>query len=140
MSEGKRDETGDLILYESNPSMWRQAPFTFLFFLALIPFFGLGILLLAIWWVQTLATELTLTENVITLRLGIFSKRLNQIRLGDVREISIDQTWFQRIMNSGRIEISSAATSDEADIAVTGMPDPERVRLIINKHRRASDE
>jgi uncharacterized membrane protein YdbT with pleckstrin-like domain len=140
MSEGRRDETGDLILYESNPSMWRQAPFTFFFFLLLIPFFGLGILLLAIWWVQTLATELTLTENVITLRRGIFSKRLNQIRLGDVREILIDQTWFQRIMNSGRIEISSAATSDEADIVVTGMPDPERVRMIINKHRRASNE
>jgi uncharacterized membrane protein YdbT with pleckstrin-like domain len=140
MSEGKRDETGDLILYESNPSMWRQAPFTFLVFLLLIPFFGLGILLLAIWWIQTLATELTLTENVITLRRGIFSKRLNQIRVGDVREIFIAQTWFQRIMNSGRIEISSAATSDEADIIVSGMPEPERVRLIINKHRRASNE
>ena len=140
MSQGKRDETGDLILYDSNPSMWRQAPFTFAFFVLLIPVFGLGVILLAVWWVQTLATELTLTENVITLRRGILSKSVNQIRLADVREILVEQTWFQRIMNAGRIEISSAATSDEADIVVTGMPDPEQVRIIINRHRKASNE
>lgn len=140
MSHEKRDETGDLVLYDSNPSMWRQAPFTFSLFVLLIPVFGLGIILLAIWWVQTLGTELSITENTISLRKGILSKRVNQIRVADVREVYIEQTWFQRIMNAGRIEISSAATSTEADIVVSGMPDPEKVRLIINQHRKSSNE
>lgn len=59
------------ILYEAHPSMFRNHPIYFVLCVLLIAAFGLGLILLLIWWVQSLGTTLTVTNEQTTLRKGI---------------------------------------------------------------------
>ena len=42
--------TDQKLRLEVSPPMFRNAPFTFIFYLILIPVFGLGIILLLVWF------------------------------------------------------------------------------------------
>lgn len=100
------DET---ILYEAHPSMFRNHPFYFVLCVLLIAAFGIGLILLLIWWIQSLGTTLTITNEQTTLRKGILSKYTNDVFHSNVRNIQVRQTVFQRIFNVGWIGISSMA-------------------------------
>ena len=45
------------VIYDAHPAMFRAHPFWFLGYIILIPAFGLGIVLLLYWYVQTRADE-----------------------------------------------------------------------------------
>jgi len=49
--------------------------------------------------------------------------------------VQLDQTFFQRIFDVGKIGISSAGQAD-LEISVTGIPQPERVKDLIDRYRR----
>ena len=96
------------VLYEAHPSMFRNHPFYFMLCLVLIAAYGLGLILLLIWWIKSLGTTLTVTNDQTTLRKGILSKFTNDVFHSNVRNIQVRQTFFQRILNVGWIGISSA--------------------------------
>ena len=54
----------------------------------------------------------------------------------NVRNIQVRQSFLQRMFNVGWIGISSAGQSG-VEIEVNGIPDPERVKEIIDEHRNA---
>ena len=122
------------ILYEDHPAMFRNHPIWFIICVVLIAAFGLGLILLAYWYVQTLGTTLTVTNDQTTLRKGILSKYTNDVFHENVRNIQVRQSFFQRMMGVGWIGISSAGQS-EIEIAVNGIPNPHRVKEIIDEHR-----
>ena len=126
------DET---ILYEAHPSMFRNHPFYFVFCVLLIAAFGIGLILLLIWWIQSLGTTLPITNEQTTLRKGILSKYTNDVFHSNVRNIQVRQTVFQRIFNVGWIGISSAG-QDGLEIEINGIPDPEAVKQLIDNHRQ----
>ncbi|MBE9561446.1 MAG: PH domain-containing protein [Proteobacteria bacterium] len=145
-------------LYDSSPAMFRNSPFWFvidfiipivswgsLFFWwsqvhqfwfllgVVVPIFGLGSLFF--WWLQVVNTRLTVSNERVGFRRGILSKNIREVFLSDIRSVEIDQTIIQRIMGTGRVEISSAASSD-AEIIIDGIPDAYEVKKIIDEHRR----
>jgi len=122
------------ILYEAHPAMFRNNPVWFVI-CVLLCVVVVGIVLLVIWYLQTLATTLIVTNEQTTLRKGLLSKSTNDVFHENVRNIIVRQTFFQRLMGVGYIGISSAGQSD-LEIEVNGIPDPERVREIIDDHRR----
>ena len=122
------------VLYESHPSMFRNHPVLFIFCIILIAAFGLGLVLLLIWWIQTLGTTLTVTNEQTTLRKGILSKYTNDVFHENVRNIQIRQSFLQRILSVGWIGISSAGQSG-VEIEVNGIPDPDRIKEIIDEQR-----
>ena len=124
----------DVILYESHPSMFRNHPILFIVCVLLIAAFGLGLVLLLVWWIQTLGTTLTVTNDQTTLRRGILSKYTNDVFHENVRNIQVRQSFLQRILNVGWVGISSAGQSG-VEIEVDGIPDPEMVKQIIDDHR-----
>lgn len=127
-------EPEEVVLYESHPSMFRNHPFYFVLCVLLIAAFGLGLVLLLGWWIQTLGTTLTVTNEQTTLRKGILSKETTDVFHSNVRNIQVRQTALQRIMNVGQIGISSAGQAG-VEIEVAGIPDPDRVKQIIDDHR-----
>ena len=122
------------ILYEAHPLMFRDRPihFVVVFVLSLV-LIGLPILL--VWWLRCKAAKLTVTTERICMRKGVLSKYTNEVYHSDVRNIQVHQSLFQRMLNTGSIGISSAGQAG-VEISFSGLPDPERVRQIIDAQRR----
>ncbi len=122
-------------LYEAHPSMFRNHPFWFVASIVLIAAFGLGLLILLSWWLQTRGTKLTVTNERITLRRGILSKHTNDVYHANIRNVQISQGLIQRIFDVGTIGIATAGLGG-VEIAVQGIPSPHRVKDIIDQYRR----
>ena len=122
------------ILYEAHPAMFRSHPVSFVIAILLIAAFGIGLIVLLVWWLNCLGTHLTVTNKRIKLRQGILSKNTNEVWHTDVRNIQLRQGIMQRVFGVGRIMISSAGQSD-VEIDVDGLPDPEKIQEIIDAHR-----
>jgi len=123
------------VLYEEHPAMFRNHPFLFILSVILIAAFGLGLIILLIWWLQTLGTKLTVTNERITLRKGILSKYTNEVFHTDIRNVQLDQSFFQRVFDVGTIAISTSG-QEGIEISVQGIPHPQMVRDLIDEHRR----
>jgi uncharacterized membrane protein YdbT with pleckstrin-like domain len=93
-----------------------------------------GIMILFVWWLKCKAMELTVTNRRTELRKGILSKSTSEVWHSNVRNIQIDQSFFQRVFGVGTIGISSAGQSG-IEIQVAGLRDPEQVRSLIDQHR-----
>ncbi|MGK7874069.1 MAG: PH domain-containing protein [Xenococcaceae cyanobacterium] len=120
-------------LYKSHPVMFRNNPLGFLIAIILITC-GLGVLILLFWWLDVAQTTLIVTDRRTILRKGIFSRYINEIFHSDVKNIQLRQTLCQRVFNVGNIGISTAGTSG-IEIQVNGIPNPEKVREIIDNYR-----
>jgi uncharacterized membrane protein YdbT with pleckstrin-like domain len=123
------------VLYEEHPAMFRNHPFLFILSIVLIAAFGLGLVILLVWWLQTLGTKLTVTNERITLRKGILSKFTNEVFHTDIRNVQLDQSFFQRLFDVGTIAISTSG-QEGIEISVQGIPHPQQVRDLIDEHRR----
>jgi uncharacterized membrane protein YdbT with pleckstrin-like domain len=128
------DFDSEVVLYSAHPSMFRNRPASYILCLLLVPAFGIGFLILLVWWLHCQGTTLTVSNRRTVLRTGILSKRLSDIRNSDVRNIQLSQSFFQRMLGVGSVGISSSGQS-EIEIAVAGIPDPELVRGLLNQHR-----
>ncbi len=126
----------EVVLYETHPAMFQNHPVYFVFCLLLIVALGLGLVLLLVWWIQVLGTTLTVTNEQTTLRRGILSKYTNDVFHSNVRNIQVRQSFLQRIFNVGWVGISSAGQAG-LEIEVSGIPDPHKVKDLIDDHRES---
>ena len=94
-----------------------------------------GFFLFFFWWLKCKGTTLTVTSDRTRLRKGILSKSVTEVWHRDVRNVQLNQSFFQRIFGVGTIGVSSAG-QNEIEIKVAGIPDPERVKTLIDKYRR----
>jgi uncharacterized membrane protein YdbT with pleckstrin-like domain len=121
------------VLYDTSPSMFRNRPLLFL--IGLIT--GVGIILILLpWWLMASNIRLTVTNERVTFKTGILAKKIREIFLSDIRSIEINQTFQQRIFNTGKVEISSAAATADAEISISGIPNPYEVKRLIDEYRR----
>jgi uncharacterized membrane protein YdbT with pleckstrin-like domain len=127
----------ETVLYHSHPAMFKNRPFAFILCL-ILSLAGVGLIIFLIWWIKTRGTDLTVTNERVSLRKGILSKFTNDVYLTDVRNVQIYQTFGQRIFGVGSVAISSAG-NEGIEIQVTGLPDPDKIKSIIDTHRRDRD-
>jgi hypothetical protein len=124
-------------LYKAHPSMFRNKPVGFCVCLLLIPAFGLGLILLFFWWLDTLGTTLTITDSRSILRKGLLSKFTTEIFHDDIRNVQLRQTFRERMFNVGSLGISSAGQSG-IEIVADGIPAPNKVKdLLYTARQRA---
>jgi hypothetical protein len=149
---------GEELLLHVRPAMFRARPLTFsgLFLLAAAGIVGgiyllwtsqttwgivalvaslLGVGPLAVWKVYTMGSSLEITNKRTVWYRGLLSKATNEVRHNDVKNFQVDQTFLNRILGIGTIGISSAG-QDEIEIRVKDIPNPYRVRDLINQHRK----
>jgi len=128
--------TEEKILFEGHPAMFRNDPIGFLLSVVLCVV-GVGLVILLVWWLSCRTTTLTVTNERTTLRRGIMSKSLNEVWHRDVRNVQLYKSFFQRIFGVGSIGISSAGQSG-IEVSVRGIRNPEGVKDIIDRYRRAN--
>ncbi len=121
------------MLFRANPAMFRNKPILFILCLLLIPLgFGLGLLILIIWFLGCKASSLTVTSKRTVFRHGLLSKQTNEVRHQDIRNIQVSQSFLQRIFNVGTVSLSSAGQS-EMEIIAAGIPGPQKVADLIRQ-------
>lgn len=118
-------------IYKAHPAMFRAHPFWFILFVLLIAAVGLGLLILIFWYIKTKATALTVTDHELLYEKGILSKERLAVSLRHVRSVQVNQSFINRILGVGTVEISTAG--DEPEFTVADLPDPHQVRQAISR-------
>ena len=124
-------------VYVDSPSMFRNHPIGFVVSL-LLCLVVVGIPILIVWYLRARATELTVTNKRTRLHRGWLSRSITEVWHRDVRNVQLDQTFIQRMFDTGRIGISSAAQSG-IEIDVTGMRGPDKIKDLIDGYRATAD-
>lgn len=114
--------------------MFKNNPFGFILSLLLIPVFGVGLLILLWWYLQCKGSKLTVKEHDLMFEKGLLSKERAEVSISSVRTVRITQSFFNRIFGVGRIAIYTAG--DDPEFVAKGMPDPNRVRELINARQK----
>lgn len=109
--------------------MFRNHPVGFVLALFLIPVFGIGIVVLLLWYLQSKATKLVITDAEILLERGLLSKERIEVNMASVRSTLVYQSFVNRLMGVGSVKVYTAG--DAPEIMVNGMPDPNRIRDLI---------
>lgn len=129
VESGAGTENGGEVLYEAHPSMLRTSPFLFVLSILLIAAFGLGILILLVWFVRTRMDHIMITRSHVVWTHGLLSKSSVEFDIGAVRTVRVNQSLLQRLLDSGDVAIFTAG--DNAEITVPGLPHPARVRELL---------
>lgn len=124
------------IMYQSHPAMFKARPLLFILFVLLTGVFLIGLIPLAIWWVRSRTITLTVTGRCTRLQTGLLSPVFKELRHWDVRYVEVSQGFLQRLMNVGTVTVSSGAQAD-AEIVARAMPDPMKVKDLIDAARPA---
>ncbi|QDS86331.1 Bacterial membrane flanked domain protein [Rosistilla ulvae] len=101
---------------------------------------GCGIVLLVIagvvgfWMLVSRFTTLTVTDDRTIYQEGIISRATSEVQHNDVRNIQLDQTFMQRLLNIGGVGISSSG-QDDLEVVARGLPHPERIIRLIRENQ-----
>jgi uncharacterized membrane protein YdbT with pleckstrin-like domain len=113
------------VIYEAHPAMFRAHPFWFILAVLLIAAFGAGILILLVWYIKTRATTVTVTDSDLLYEKGILSKNRTSVSLRHIRSVNVMQTFVNRLLGVGTIQISTAG--DLPEFTIVDMPDPHLI-------------
>lgn len=115
--------------YSERPRMLRDNPIGFLLSVALIFVFGLGLLILLIWYIRCISDRLEVRGGKVTYSHGIFSKDRTDLNVASIRSVRVYQSLQQRIFKTGDVFIFTAG--DKPEITVKGLPNPQLVKRLL---------
>ena len=127
-----------MVIYDAHPAMFRAHPFWFLGYIILIPAFGLGIVLLLYWYIQTGQTRLTVSDSEIVYARGILRKARTEVSIKHIRSVNMTQGFLNRLLGVGTIQVFTAG--DQPEFTVPGIPLPGTVREAISKAKDQQDD
>lgn len=89
---------------------------------------------LAVWKLKTLSAALEITNKRTVLRRGLLSKATSEVVHDNIRNVQVTQTFWQRLWSVGTLGLSSSG-QDGIEIEIGDIPNPERVRKVIDAYR-----
>jgi len=90
--------------------------------------------MLIIWRIKTMNARFIVTNKRTVERRGLFSKYTTEVVHDNIRNIEIDQTFWQRIWGVGDIGIASSG-HEGIEIKMEDLARPYKVREIIDRYR-----
>ncbi len=115
-------------MYAESPKMFRSNPIGFILAVALVAV-GVGLLILAWWYLDCRTTKLRADARTVTLEHGILSKERIELDIDNIRAVKVYQSLFNRMFGVGRISVFTAG--DVPEIAIKGMPEPYRFSELV---------
>jgi uncharacterized membrane protein YdbT with pleckstrin-like domain len=120
-------------IYSEHPKMFKNHPILFVILLGSCVF-GVGFILLGVWYLKNKASKLTITNSEILYEEGLLSKSRSELSLNAVRTVNVKQTLANRMFGTGTVSIYTAGDSPE--IVAAGFPNPHRIRDAIKSHQQ----
>ncbi len=124
-------------LYSAHPAMFRANPVGFTIAVFLIFAFGIGVVILLYWFLQTMASKLTITDDELLYEKGLLSKERVDVNMDMVKTVKVKQSFMNRIFGVGDIEIYT--TGDIPEFVITAMPNPNEIRNLIKKKQHGDE-
>lgn len=121
-------------LYTTHPAMFRKHPVLFLLTMALVLAYGLGLVILFIWWIRVSCKTLIITNRRVIYKTGIFSKDETEIPHSQIGTIQIHKGFWESVFGVGTISIAATGTSG-FELTLPDMPDPGRIKHLIDANQ-----
>ena len=140
------------VLYEANPAIFKSHIFrTMISFLLIVGgvvsifsaeviievsavISGVGLINLLPLWLKAKGKKLTIRERDVQVTKGILSKSTNEVPLDSITNIRTEQSLIERILNVGKISISTSATSGK-EMVITEFSNPDLITNIIKENK-----
>ena len=91
----------------------------------------LGITILA-GFIKRVATVYTITDRRLNIKVGIIARKVQETRLQRVQNVNYNQGVYERVMQIGDVEFTTAGT-DESNFIFAGVAQPEQVVQNVEK-------
>ncbi|MCI4349387.1 MAG: PH domain-containing protein [Thermoplasmata archaeon] len=117
-------------IYDHLPAISGTGPGSYLlsFFLILTM---LSVLLLLIRYLQWISTVYAVTSTRVIIQKGIFSRDFDEIPVTQVRGVDVHQTFVQRVLRYGTIQVSSEGGHSLGNESWHGIPKPFDFQRVI---------
>jgi uncharacterized membrane protein YdbT with pleckstrin-like domain len=136
-------QSGEKVIYQGHPS-WRAILGFYLkgalvgaaagVIAALIKSVGLGVVTfvivlavtIVVGFIKRVATVYTITDRRLNIKVGIIARKVQETRLQRVQNVNYNQGVYERAMQIGDVEFTTAGT-DESNFVFAGVAQPEEV-------------
>lgn len=95
---------------------------------------GLALVVFLVWRVTKRAHRLTVTSRRVVMTKGLLSKHSVEMLHRTIQDIEISQSALDRVLKTGRVAIANASEDDD-QIVMENVPNPYRVREVIDAYR-----
>ncbi len=114
--------------------MYVDSPKQFWLFCSLIPVAGLGLVLLAIWWIDTQRKCLIIDDNKTIYREGLLFKNETYMEHHDVLSIFVSPIISIETGGTGTVKLNSKSNGLKS-ISISGIKNPIQIKQIIEQYR-----
>jgi membrane protein YdbS with pleckstrin-like domain len=104
---------------------------------ALLAVVVVGLFILLYVWIQIRSTRYRLTTQRLFVRRGLVAKHIEEVELYRVKDVTVDQSMWQRILRTGTVTVLSTDDSTP-ELPLRGVADPHALKEQIRMHYRAS--
>ena len=100
--------------------------------LAILTFVVIVAVTILVGFIKRVATIYTITDRRLNIKIGIVSRKVQETRLQRVQNVNYNQGVYERIMQIGDVEFTTAGT-DESNFVFAGVAQPEQVVQQVEK-------
>lgn len=119
---------GDLFLLTAAALWWtgraELAPWAVAFAL---PFYALAAL-------KRATARYTVTDQRVRASFGLFARRVDEVEAGDIRNVILTQSFFERLVGTGTVGLSTSG-GDGVEVTLVGVPEAEAVKELVRQAR-----
>jgi uncharacterized membrane protein YdbT with pleckstrin-like domain len=94
--------------------------------LAIVTFVVIVAVTILVGFIKRVATVYTITDRRLNIKVGIISRKVQETRLQRVQNVNFNQGVYERVMQIGDVEFTTAGT-DESNFVFAGVAQPEEV-------------
>jgi uncharacterized membrane protein YdbT with pleckstrin-like domain len=94
--------------------------------LAVVTFVVILAVTILVGFIRRVATVYTITDRRLNIKIGIVARKVQETRLQRVQNVNYDQGVYERLMQIGDVEFTTAGT-DESNFVFAGVSQPEQV-------------
>ena len=110
--------------------MFRAHPIAFVIALLLIPAI-VGLIFLIVWAITSRTTSLEIDDDTVRYETGVFAKDRRALSRKAIRTVRVTQSFMNRLLNVGTIEIFTAG--DVPEIRAEAMFQPNEIREMLGQ-------
>jgi len=100
--------------------------------LGVVTFAIIAAITIVVGFIKRVATVYTITDRRLNIKVGIIARKVQETRLQRVQNVNFNQGVYERIMQIGDVEFTTAGT-DESNFVFAGVGQPEQVVQAVEK-------
>lgn len=94
---------------------------------------GIFVIVVLIGLVRRMSTRYVITNERLHIRRGVFAREIQQTRLERVQDMSVKQSFGERLLRIGTVDFDTAGGDRDEDFAFGGVAHPERVMQEVDR-------